>query len=183
MASDIKVSFRDYDVYKLAITGPGQAGKTSLCKRLTENKFSKSYKPTVGADFHSYDIKTKKGKSVSLFYDFAGQDRFKDVRKVLYPGTDAAAIVFDVTQRESFREVSNYIRELKKYLKDIEITVVANKVDVQNRVISKEDAERIVTKLGCNYVETSAATGAGLGEFLKVIMRSAINARKKSAGR
>ncbi|MHA1303049.1 MAG: Rab family GTPase [Candidatus Heimdallarchaeaceae archaeon] len=183
MGKDIQVKFRDYDLYKLAICGPGQTGKTSICRKLTENSFSPTYKPTVGADFFSYDYHTRRGKNVSLFYDFAGQDRFKDVRKVLYPGTDAAAIVFDVSKRESFRAVARYIKEIKSHLRDIEITLVGNKIDVNKREITREDAQRIAAQLGCNYVETSAATGEGIADFFKILVRSAmVSKRKKLVG-
>jgi small GTP-binding protein len=183
MGSRVQVKFRDYDIYKLAICGPGKSGKTSICKRLTENTFSQEYQPTCGAEFHSYSFKTKKGKAVALFYDMAGQKRFGVVRKLLYPGTNAAAIIFDVSSRESFKECANWIRELREQDCELEITLVGNKTDIV-REISKEDAERISRRLGCKYVETSALTGEGVGDFVKSLVASAmINYKKKSSGR
>jgi small GTP-binding protein len=183
MGSRIQVKFRDYDIYKLAICGPGKSGKTSICKRLTENSFSQKYKPTCGAEFHSYSFRTKNGKAVALFYDMAGQQRFGVVRKLLYPGTNAAAIIFDISSKESFKECANWIRELREQDTKVEITLVGNKTDAV-RAINREDAERISRKLGCKYVETSALTGEGVGDFVKSLVASAmINYNKKSAGR
>lgn len=183
MGSRIQVKFRDYDIYKLAICGPGKSGKTSICKRLTENSFSQKYKPTCGAEFHSYSFKTKKGKAVALFYDMAGQQRFGVVRRLLYPGTNAAAIIFDVSSKESFKECANWIRELREQDTKLEITLVGNKTDIV-RAINREDAERISRKLGCKYVETSALTGEGVGDFVKSLVASAvIDYNKRSAGR
>ena len=183
MGSRVQVKFRDYDIYKLAICGPGKSGKTSICKRLTENSFSRKYKPTCGAEFHSYSFKTKKGKAVALFYDMAGQQRFGVVRKLLYPGTNAAAIIFDVSSKESFKECANWIRELREEDTKLEITLVGNKTDII-RAINREDAERISRKLGCKYIETSALTGEGVGDFVKSLVASAmINYNKKSVGR
>jgi len=183
MGSRIQVKFRDYDIYKLAICGPGKSGKTSICKRLTENTFSRKYQPTCGAEFHSYSFKTKKGKAVALFYDMAGQKRFGVVRKLLYPGTNAAAIIFDVSSKESFKECANWIRELREQDRELEITLVGNKTDIA-REINREDAERISRKLGCKYIETSALTGDGVGNFVQSLVASAmINYSKKSSGR
>ena len=183
MGSKIQVKFRDYDIYKLAICGPGKSGKTSICKRLTENSFSQKYSPTCGAEFHSYSFKTKKRKAVALFYDMAGQKRFGVVRKLLYPGTNAAAIIFDVSSKESFKECANWIRELREQDREVDITLVGNKTDVV-REISKEDAKRISRRLGCRYIETSALTGEGVGEFVTALVASAmVNYRRKSSGR
>ncbi len=178
MSSKIEVKFRDYDIYKLAICGPGKSGKTSICKRLTENIFSKKYKPTCGAEFHSYSFKTRKGKAVALFYDMAGQQRFSVVRKILYPGTNAAAIVFDLSKKSSFKECADWIRELREQDLELQITLVGNKTD-SKREIAKEDVERISRKLGCKYVETSALTGDGVADFAKSLISSAITGSQR----
>ncbi|MCG3260291.1 MAG: GTP-binding protein [Candidatus Heimdallarchaeota archaeon] len=183
MNSKVEVKFRDYDIYKLAICGPGRSGKTTICKRITENIFLKHYKPTVGAEFHTYSFKTGKGKAVALFYDMAGQKRFGVVRNLLYSGTNAAAIIFDVSRRESFKECANWIRELRNQNLDLDITIVGNKTDAKREVL-RVDAERISRKLGCRYLETSALTGAGIGELVKALLGNAIkNETLKRAGR
>jgi GTP-binding nuclear protein Ran len=183
MNSKVEVKFRDYDIYKLAICGPGRSGKTTICKRITENIFLKHYKPTVGAEFHTYSFKTGKGKAVALFYDMAGQKRFGVVRNLLYSGTNAAAIIFDVSRRESFKECANWIRELRNQNLDLDITIVGNKTDSKREVL-RGDAERISRKLGCRYLETSALTGAGIGDLVKALIGNAIkNETMKRAGR
>jgi len=178
MSSKVEVKFRDYDIYKLAICGPGKVGKTSICKRLTDNTFVKSYRPTVGAEFHTYSFKTSKGKAVALFYDMAGQRRFGVVRKLLYSGTNAAAIIFDVSNKESFNECADWIRELREQNLEIDITIVGNKTDSE-REVKREDAERICKKLGCKYLETSALTGDGISILVKSLIESAITHSKK----
>lgn len=171
--NNIKVQMRDYPVFKLLLCGPGESGKSTLCKRITTGKFDPDYKPTVGAEFYSYPLKVR-GKSVALIYDFAGQSRFSVVRQLLYRGSDAAGIVFDLSKRESFREVAAWIREIRKYCKDIEITIIGNKADLKNRQVSRDEAEAICRKLGCKYVETSAKAGSGLSIMFKHLVKSAL---------
>ena len=183
MSPQIEVKFRNYDIYKLAICGPGKSGKTSICKRLTQNIFQKKYRPTCGVEFHSYSFKTTKGKAVALFYDMAGQKRFGVVRNLLYSGTNAAAIVFDLSNKKSFRECAEWIRELRNQNKELDITIVGNKTD-STREVEKIDAERISRRLGCRYIETSALTGEGIGDLVKTLVRSAIiSSNKKLVGR
>ncbi|MCK4971976.1 MAG: GTP-binding protein, partial [Candidatus Heimdallarchaeota archaeon] len=156
---------------------------TSICKRLTDNIFIQKYNPTVGAEFHTYSFKTSKGKAVALFYDMAGQKRFGVVRKLLYRGTCAAAIIFDVSNKESFNECADWIRELREQSIDLDITIVGNKTD-SVREVERVDAERICRKLGCNYLETSALTGEGIGLLVKSLVESAISySKKKFSGR
>lgn len=185
MSSKVEVKFRDYDVYKLAICGPGKSGKTTICKRISENVFLKQYKPTVGAEFHTYSFKTKNGKAVALFYDMAGQNRFGIVRKLLYPGTNAAAIIYDVSSKDSFKKCADWIRELRQENINLDITLVGNKTDT-TREIYRNDAERIARRLGCRYLETSALTGDGIVELVRTLVESAIrdqNNKRKLAGR
>ena len=183
MSSKVKVKFRDYDIYKLAICGPGKSGKTTICKRISENSFMKKYNPTVGAEFHTYSFKTSKGKAVALFYDMAGQQRFDVVRKLLYPGTNAAAIIFDVSDKESFKKCADWIRELRGQNLDLEIILVGNKTDI-SREIERADAERISRKLGCRYLETSALDGSGIGELVKNLIGNAMqNQQRKLVAR
>lgn len=185
MSSKVEVKFRDYEIYKLAICGPGRSGKTTICKRISENIFLKKYKPTVGAEFHTYSFKTKKGKAVALFYDMAGQKRFGVVRKLLYPGTNAAAIIYDVSNKESFKQCADWIRELRQENIDLDITIVGNKTDVA-REVQRNDAERIARRLSCKYIETSALTGDGVADLVKTLIESAIQdqiSRQKAVGR
>lgn len=185
MSAKVEVKFRDYDIYKLAICGPGKSGKTTICKRISENVFLKKYKPTVGAEFHTYSFKTKQGKAVALFYDMAGQKRFGVVRKLLYPGTNAAAIIYDVSNRESFKQCADWIRELREENINLDITIVGNKTDTL-REVQRDDAERIARRLGCRYVETSALTGDGIANLVKTLIENAIkdqNSRRRVIGR
>ena len=183
MSSKVKVKFRDYDIYKLAICGPGKSGKTTICKRISENKITKKYKPTVGAEFNTYSFKTSKGKAVALFYDMAGQQRFGVVRKLLYPGTNAAAIIFDVSNKESFKQCADWIRELREQKLNLEIILVGNKTDIA-REVERVDAERISRKLGCKYLETSAVNGSGIGDLVKNLVGNAMqNQQRKLAAR
>jgi len=179
MSREVNVKFRDYDVYKLLICGPGASGKTSLCRKITKNIFSYDYKPTVGVEFHSYEIKAENGRSVVLFYDLAGQERFRILRKLLFPGTTVVGVVFDLSNRASFREVATWIRDIRTINTDVEIVLIGNKVD-KKREIDKKDAEKIAKRLGCRYLETSAVTGEGVIDMMKTLLKSAISYYRSS---
>lgn len=59
------------------------------------------------------NIKTKCNEWYLLFifkvWDTAGQERFRSLVPMYYRNADAVAIIFDVSDRESFNQVKNWI--------------------------------------------------------------------------
>lgn len=55
---------------------------------------------------------------------------------------DAALLVYDVTDAESFQKVQKWVRELRKIVgEDITIAIAGNKIDLQkSRHVSEEEA-------------------------------------------
>ena len=48
-------------------------------------------------------------------WDLSGHDEYIDVRNELYGNTDAAFLVYDITQTSSFDNLETWLKELKKY--------------------------------------------------------------------
>lgn len=55
--------------------------------------------------------------------------------------------MYDITDRNSFVRVQNWVKELRKMLgKDIELAIVGNKIDLEaNRVVTVDEAEKYDT--------------------------------------
>ena len=61
-----KVAFLRHDfLYKVVILGDTKAGKTSLVRKFTENKFTEEYFPTFAVDFKT-KVLTVNGKTIKL---------------------------------------------------------------------------------------------------------------------
>ena len=52
-------------------------------------------------------------------WDTAGQERFKTITCNYYHGAHAIIVVYDVTDKESFNSVKNWISEIKKLVYEI----------------------------------------------------------------
>ena len=179
-------------VIKVVLLGDGAVGKTALRLRYMGHGFQSSYLSTIGADFALKDVttthpKTNQEVSVKLqIWDLAGQQHYSKIRSNYYIGTHGAFIVYDVSRRSSFDNISNWIEELQKNVKNpIPIVIIANKIDLRNGLSSQnfihpEEGERFINsilsqyELPVKYIETSAKSGDGVSDAFNTLINELI---------
>ncbi|MFX1450406.1 MAG: Rab family GTPase [Promethearchaeota archaeon] len=158
--------------FKVVVVGDGRVGKTTTLLRYIDNAFQETYLPTIGVNVTNKDI-TVAGKKVRLnFFDIAGQEKFKLMRRVFYEGLNGAIIMFDITSIESFQHLENWIKDVSEAFspKEMKAIIVGNKIDLE-RFIKKEDVEAIAKKFGLEYIETSAKTGENIKEAFTTLAK------------
>lgn len=159
---------REY-TYKIILIGPGAVGKTSLVDRFINNKFSTSYKMTMGVDILNKDLKVN-GSSVSLsLWDLGGQERFRFMRKNFYRGASGALLIFDLTREFTYQQIiGKWFPEMIQFtLKPIPFMLIGNKIDLVEelgRVVERETAKHFADENNSIYIETSAKTGENVEE-------------------
>merc|ERR1712186_269455 len=98
--------------------------------------FQKQYNPTVGAEVYKlefdFESNTKRYKIFFECWDTAGQERFGGLRDGYYIKSDCAIIMFDVTERVTYKNVPNWYRDLSRVCENIPIVLCGNKVDVKD---------------------------------------------------
>ncbi|XP_059165534.1 uncharacterized protein LOC131948064 [Physella acuta] len=143
-------------VMKVILVGDSGVGKTSLLLRYADDTFSQGYITTIGVDFR---IRTLEAKGVQVkmhLWDTAGQDRFRNIVSSFYRGANGLAFVFDLTDMESFQNVSRWVQEAQQYGGGCcAKLLVGNKADLQH-VVSREAALSLATAIGAQYIEASA---------------------------
>lgn len=113
---------------------------------------------SIGVDFKLKNIEIE-GKKIKLqIWDTAGEERFRTITTSYYKGAHAILIVFDITEKDSFEHVKNWVADIDKFAKlGVLRILVGNKCDLEKqRIISKEEANELAEKLGIKYIETSA---------------------------
>ena len=74
-------------------------------------------------------------------WDTAGQERYRSLAQMYYKNAIGACVVFDVTSRDSFEKCQQWVKELnEKAGADILIVIVGNKIDLDDRKVSPEEA-------------------------------------------
>ena len=103
-------------------------------------------------------------------WDTAGQERYRSITNAYYRGAEGILIVFDLTKKESFENIENWINEVTVYTgKDVVMICLGNKNDLK-KGIDKKDVYEFQKKTGLEIINVSAKTGDGVEEAFKHII-------------
>lgn len=151
-----------YDLsFKILLIGDSGVGKSSLLVSFISGSVD-DLAPTIGVDFKIKQL-TVDGKRLKLtIWDTAGQERFRTLISSYYRGAQGIILVYDVTKRETFTNLSQvWAKEVDLYStnQDCVKILVGNKVDKESeRYVSKEEGAVLAKELGCLFFECSATT-------------------------
>ena len=108
---------------------------------------------------------------------------------MFYRNSDGAVIVFDVNKRESFDLATKWFEEVNRFSeKSITIILVGNKIDLDKREISNQEARELAEKYKGLYLEVSALTGRNIEEIfnsltMEIYYHKATLVRKPTKGK
>lgn len=155
--------------FKVVLLGEGCVGKTSIALRYIEDKFNDKHvstEPTMQASYLKKKLNIN-GKKINLaIWDTAGQEKFHSLGPIYYRMSNGAILVYDITDKESFQKVKNWVKELKKMLgSDICLVIAGNKFDLEReRNVSSNEAEEYAKQVGATHFNTSAKLNQNVEE-------------------
>ncbi|EAL52137.1 Ran family GTPase [Entamoeba histolytica HM-1:IMSS-B] len=141
--------------FKLVIVGDGGTGKTTFVKRHLSGEFEKKYIPTIGVDVHPMLFNTNCGPIRFEVWDTAGQEKFGGLKDGYYVQAHCAIIMFDVTSRDTYKNVATWYKDLVRVCENIPIVLVGNKCDVKDRKV-KQRQITFHRKKNLQYYDVSA---------------------------
>jgi len=164
----------EVDFFKVLVIGNPAVGKSALVLRFTDSaEFQEGLPATVGVDFKHRRIDLD-GESVKLqIWDTAGQEKYRAIVSALFRGAHGVAVVFDLTNRESFESIPMWFTEVDKFLpKSRPRILLGNKCDMKlDRTVSTKEAQELAQSLGVEYVETSAKDLINVDESFEKLAR------------
>lgn len=147
--------------FKIVLLGEGRVGKTCLCLRYVQNSFTPDQESTIQATYLDKRLTVGKRSIKLMIWDTAGQERFHALAPLYYRDASGALLVYDITDRDSFTKVRDWVKELRKIVgKNIVLVIAGNKSDMEKkRQVEEAEAEQYAASVGAVHVPTSAKTG------------------------
>ena len=157
--------------YKVVLLGEAAVGKSSIVQRFVNGTFTNQHQPTIGALFQT-KILTHNNRIIKFeIWDTAGQERFHSLASLYYKNAKGAIVVFDVTSSSSFTRAQKWVNELiEKASPGIIICLCGNKIDLENRCVTNEEASKYSEEIGAFYCEVSAKLNNGIEAMFKNIV-------------
>ena len=153
---------------KFIIIGDAAVGKSNLLVRYTSGQFKEEYQLTIGVEFGSNNVIIRDNTYLIQIWDTAGQENFRSITRSYYKNTACAIIVYEISNKKSFENISSWIEECKNTApKSILMVLVGNKCDLDNREVTEEEGREFAEKNGMLFFETSAKTGKNVEELFK----------------
>uniref|UniRef100_A0A3B3QWN4 small monomeric GTPase n=1 Tax=Paramormyrops kingsleyae TaxID=1676925 RepID=A0A3B3QWN4_9TELE len=140
---------------QVMLVGDSGVGKTCVLVRFKDGAFlAGSFISTVGIDFRVRD-------ALGSIWDTAGQERFRSVTHAYYRDAHALLLLYDVTNKSSFDNMQAWLTEIHEYAQqNVVLMLLGNKADAAHeRVVKREEGERLAKEYGVPFMETSAKSG------------------------
>ncbi|KAF9496170.1 ras-domain-containing protein [Pleurotus eryngii] len=167
------MAFNDYDadatelleaydfLMKFIVIGEAGTGKSCLLHHFIHNSFKDHSQHTIGVEFSSRTVNLGEKRIKLQLWDTAGQERFRSVTRSYYRGAAGAILVYDITSRASFANLSRWLADAKALASPHLVTVlVGNKADRDDeREVEWAEASKWAADNDVHFMETSSLTG------------------------
>ena len=170
----------DHIKLKLLIIGDSAVGKTSMLLKYTDNFFPESHLATIGVEFKTKDIQYN-GYNINLqVWDTAGQERFKSITKSFFRNANGIIFVYDITQKNSFKNVKDWIKDSEANDTGFKRILVGNKIDLQNkRQVQLNEVKDWADKKNLEVIAASAKTGANIDKAVMKLIELILQNKSK----
>ena len=171
---DEKKGSEELEEIKVILIGDSGIGKTNLINTSVGMQFSDKLKPTISP---SYNVKIFEieGKKYRLnLWDTAGQEKYVKVTKLFFKGSGIIILVYDITNKESFKSLENWHQMSEDIIESEHIYgLVGNKNDLYlDSKVSAKEVQDFAQSIKTKYKIVSAKEQPELFvEFLEELVK------------
>ncbi|KAJ4439121.1 Ras- protein Rab-5C [Periplaneta americana] len=157
--------------FKLVLLGESAVGKSSLVLRFVKGQFHEYQESTIGAAFLTQTVCLDDTTVKFEIWDTAGQERYHSLAPMYYRGAQAAIVVYDITNQDTFGRAKTWVKELQRQASpNIVIALAGNKADLANkRMVEYDEAQGYAEENGLLFMETSAKTAMNVNDIFLAI--------------
>ena len=170
-----RINFDDCEnSISLILIGDTRVGKTNFLNRYMNNKFDEHSISTIGIEKEIKVVKVDNKLYKLIIWDTAGQERFRALPKKYYKNVDGVLLLYDVSDKTSLVHVNDWLSDVKensnrtneKGEPDISLFLLANKIDVEKKEITREQGEQLAKSLGMKFFEISCKYNINIHEIM-----------------
>ncbi|KAL3883018.1 hypothetical protein ACJMK2_029318 [Sinanodonta woodiana] len=174
-----------FNTFSVIVIGDSGVGKSSIVKYLIEGKFVKDIPTTLQPDLACKDVELRNKCKVRLqIFDAAGQEsNYGSLTRSSCMDKDGALIVYNVTDRKSFDNISKWVEDAENYMPaEKTIFIVGNMIDKEVQRISTLEGKNKAANLHLKYFETSAKEGTNIHDVFHSLAEDIYAMNRKRSG-
>jgi small GTP-binding protein len=172
------MSSKDYKEIKAILLGDVGVGKTNLINVSVGMAFDKNEKSTISNSFVTKKTTINKQKYNIDLWDTAGQEKYYQITKIFFKGSNVIIFVYDVTSKSSFEGLSKWM-DMAKETTDGQYVcgIVGNKNDLYLQAkVDEKEARDLAESKGYKFKLVSAFKDPkGIQDFIDDLAKDYIN--------
>ncbi|XP_073928177.1 ras-related protein Rab-17 isoform X1 [Castor canadensis] len=114
-------------------------------------------------------------------WDTAGQEKYHSVCHLYFRGANAALLVYDITQKDSFHKAQQWLAELEKEhpVGEVVVMLVGNKTDLgEQREVTLQEGKEFAESKNLLFMETSAKLNDQVSEVFSTVAQELLRREK-----
>ena len=157
---------------KIILVGRGGAGKTSIRKRLIEDRFDPKQQETPGIEIDHWELERKKDGITAHVWDFAGQDITHATHQFFLTRRSLYLLVLEGRSDLQDRDAEYWLRLIRAFGVDSPVIVLLNKWDDKPFAVADFTLRQEFPQIQ-GFIRTDCRTGLGLMELKKLLRETA----------
>lgn len=168
----------------MVLIGSCSVGKTCFAQKISRGDYYEPYNATIGIEYASKTLYLGNDIVKCQIWDTAGQEKFTSLIRTYYKNVAGCIIMYDVTNRRSFNNLYFWLNEINKNGPEypIQKLLIGNKIDCENRIVTKEEGELFASQNNLLYKEISVRDNNDLDEILHMFTNEILKNKEDNAG-
>ena len=133
--------------------------------RFIDNAFSENLLTTLGVELFKKVVNIHGIFYQIKIWDTCGQERLRALTTNYYRNADGIMLLFDLTQVNTFNNISNWIESVQDKVQDqLPLVIVGNKTDLPDHQVTSDMIKNLSKKYDVEVFQTSAKNGDESGK-------------------